>query len=424
MPIGDLSNTRPSDNGIVIKAEPEGNDLLMNLLFQYLSSQQNNISGLDQGLFSRSIEAQSANTTVNNTPADNPLGHALTQLLTPSRQGNANFLATGNTAGGSLPREPEKASHKRPAAIQDMLSPKRAKKCKKNNENVNVALAVVKTEASDTETNSSGDANEINWLNPAGSPPFNFSAIFNGSQLLNTENSSAASPSVVTNGVIERNVDVPIGQLFGLVPGRLSLLSNVSKHRVCVAEIKRRIIGPESFNFSLLGALLRRAKMPEKSLELVRELAEVGITISRGRRRISNVTLMSALTETESVGLAGDFRTVTRREFPINAIAEDAARNSMQGSKSSAELAAKAAAKCIKLRNALEIIQEYNEYLLADRSPILDQAPPAVLASHLQEPLSHFSCLTHGFGVSALMVGAETATSFINAQLDHLSKTE
>lgn len=44
-----------------------------------------------------------------------------------------------------------------------------------------------------------------------------------------------------------------------------------------VGEVRRRLMGPESFNFSLLGALLRRAKMPEKSQMLVDELEQVRV---------------------------------------------------------------------------------------------------------------------------------------------------
>lgn len=67
-----------------------------------------------------------------------------------------------------------------------------------------------------------------------------------------------------------------------------------------VGEVRRRLLGPEAFNFSLLGALLRRAKMPEKSKALLNELREIGLAIPRGRRRAEKVTLLSALTESEA----------------------------------------------------------------------------------------------------------------------------
>ena len=48
--------------------------------------------------------------------------------------------------------------------------------------------------------------------------------------------------------------------------------------------------------------------MPEKSQLLVEELAQVGLAIPRGRRRLSQITLLSALTEAEATQFAKDFK--------------------------------------------------------------------------------------------------------------------
>lgn len=71
----------------------------------------------------------------------------------------------------------------------------------------------------------------------------------------------------------------------------------------------------KKFFDSLLGALLRRAKMPEKSQMLVEELNQVGLSIPRGRRRLSQITLLSALTEAESLQLVSDFKKVFFKYF-------------------------------------------------------------------------------------------------------------
>jgi len=59
--------------------------------------------------------------------------------------------------------------------------------------------------------------------------------------------------------------------------------------------------------------------MPEKSQMLIEELNQVGLSIPRGRRRLSQVTLLSALTEAESLQLANDFKKVcvSRRVKPL-----------------------------------------------------------------------------------------------------------
>lgn len=153
-----------------------------------------------------------------------------------------------------------------------------------------------------------------------------------------------------------------------------------------VGEVRRRLMGPEAFNFSLLGALLRRAKMPEKSQMLVEELAKVGLSIARGRRRLSQITLLSALTESESVQLAKDFHKIADQEFPAKKLAEFA--NSTFNERTSPEmlslvngtgmLAEKLnKAKVLEqrlhqLQSTKELLMEFMELLGQDRSPVMD----------------------------------------------------
>uniref|UniRef100_A0A0N4ZHY6 TF_AP-2 domain-containing protein n=1 Tax=Parastrongyloides trichosuri TaxID=131310 RepID=A0A0N4ZHY6_PARTI len=226
-------------------------------------------------------------------------------------------------------------------------------------------------------------------------------------------------------GVTEFPVmNVPNDKIFAQVPGRLSLLSNVVKYKMTVSEIRRRLLGPESFNFSLLGALLRRAKMPAKSQALVTELGEIGLYISRGRRRISNVTLLSALTEAEALVLAKDFSSVSKQHFPVKEIAEDANKKFIKDYSNGCVLKKENVSERInKLKNAIEIFEEISHYMLADRSPILDQEDPSILPEKIQEQLSHYSMLTHGFGSKALLVGMQVGIKYINAVLTDLNES-
>lgn len=149
-----------------------------------------------------------------------------------------------------------------------------------------------------------------------------------------------------------------------------------------VGEVKRRLMGPESFNFSLLGALLRRAKMPEKSQMLMEELKQVGLEIPRGRRRNTHVTLLSALTESESVQFARDFQRLSNTEFPCKQLAELAVKRKTRESSNSTSAMRKGnfsekrneilIKRMEHLKATLKMAVEFQELLSEDRSPVMD----------------------------------------------------
>jgi len=64
------------------------------------------------------------------------------------------------------------------------------------------------------------------------------------------------------SGISVVSIPKPINcfEIFCTVPGRLTLLSNMKKYRVSVAEIQRRLSPPECLNASVLGGILRKAK--------------------------------------------------------------------------------------------------------------------------------------------------------------------
>ena len=52
---------------------------------------------------------------------------------------------------------------------------------------------------------------------------------------------------------------------------------------------------------------------------------------------------------------------------------------------------------------------------------IIFQNPIPVLEPNIQDPLSTFSMLTHGFGTPAVLVGMKTFYNFLNSQIESLS---
>jgi hypothetical protein len=132
-----------------------------------------------------------------------------------------------------------------------------------------------------------------------------------------------------------------------------------------VGEVRRRLLGPEAFNFSLLGALLRRAKMPEKSKALVNELRAIGLIIPRGRRRAEKVTLMSALTESEADQLVADFSNVSDHHFPVREFAAISLERAAEQDRLKNRL--------VELYASRNMIDEFSKWLEMDRSEIRDK---------------------------------------------------
>lgn len=82
---------------------------------------------------------------------------------------------------------------------------------------------------------------------------------------------------------------------YSFIVGRLSL--NNKKFNVTNGEAWRRINAPESFNSSLMGALLRRGKNAQAGINLRKLLLNIGLHVPAGRRRSCTVTCFTGLCE-------------------------------------------------------------------------------------------------------------------------------
>uniref|UniRef100_A0A1I7Z4V1 TF_AP-2 domain-containing protein n=1 Tax=Steinernema glaseri TaxID=37863 RepID=A0A1I7Z4V1_9BILA len=364
-------------------------------------------------------------------------------------------LSTPTSSPVSLPRESEGNDRKRPAAIQELLQMKRARlsgscdvgkvKSKESPSSLHSTFleryCMTEQDAESSSGSNTGSSTSVS-SNVHSSLLFdsgNVSAFV--TDLIASSNGSPNSGSTEEDGkddhfpflcrgtggpdrgVFEApsGINVPHDQTFASVPGRLSLLSNVVKYKMSVGEVRRRLMGPEAFNFSLLGALLRRAKMPEKSQMLVNELKEVGLSISRGRRRMSQITLLSALTESEAICLVNDFSQTATETFPSKRLAQYACNESVRKGEIGAEYE-RLVTQLESLKTTRQTVVNFVDLLLKDRSPVMDNNPEPIFDESLQNPLSIFSMLTHGFGTPAILVGVQIFLSFVNDQIELLTE--
>ncbi|VDM49704.1 unnamed protein product [Toxocara canis] len=170
---------------------------------------------------------------------------------------------------------------------------------------------------------------------------------------------------------------------FCTVPGRTSLLSSTTKYHVTIGEIQRRISPPECLNASLLGGILRKAKSKDGGKTLRDSLKQVGLTLPAGRRKAATVTAWTALVEEEALHMARDFATLCEKEFPVRHMAEYASKKSIWHEDIER--------RRIMIEHAKIVLKELVDIVNADRSPICGSQPPVILASAMQQRLTHFS---------------------------------
>ncbi|XP_059561220.1 transcription factor AP-2 gamma isoform X6 [Myotis daubentonii] len=205
-------------------------------------------------------------------------------------------------------------------------------------------------------------------------------------------------------------------EVFCSVPGRLSLLSSTSKYKVTVAEVQRRLSPPECLNASLLGGVLRRAKSKNGGRSLREKLDKIGLNLPAGRRKAAHVTLLTSLVEGEAVHLARDFAYVCEAEFPSKPVAEYLTRPHLGGRN-------EMATRKNMLLAAQQVCKEFTDLLNQDRTPNGNNRPAPVLEANIQNCLSHFSLITHGFGSQAICAAVSAMQNYIKEALVIIEKS-
>ncbi|VDK68297.1 unnamed protein product [Onchocerca ochengi] len=351
-------------------------------------------------------------------------------LPSSQKQANGTALLGRQIAGAQIDRigtlllEKKSLERKRPSSAQiyddsdSVICSKRARTVKETLFNLLPALS--------TQNNYKRIGNESNLISLDRTTNFNFdqsspAALSSnestgdecnedlgdfGKDNFSLSGSISSSPVLLTNVLPSTST-----QTFCSVPGRLSLLCASSKYKVSVAELARRLSPPESLNASLLGGILRRAKSKNGGQTLRDQLEHIGLKLPAGRRKSTNVTLLTSLVEGEAQHLAKDFTNACLTEFPAKSIAQF--RLKKCDTMSIMELEKEKE----KFRVAKQLLSGFMDILRQDNNILFSNKED----NNMQSSMERFSLMTHTFGTPAILAGLSTFLMYLQESLDILS---
>ncbi|TKR61339.1 hypothetical protein L596_028458 [Steinernema carpocapsae] len=173
--------------------------------------------------------------------------------------------------------------------------------------------------------------------------------------------------------------DVPASKRVHFSPLKVQnrcVLQQKTEYEVDKNEIERRIHGPEGMNATTLETYLRIPKGKKEIREFREKLGEHNLQIMSKKRKVTENTCFSALTEGEGRHFAKDYTDILK---------------DVQMSKS---IGALLVARC-------QFSREFFFYSQVFVSLLLRQFPSETIPNK-ESPFYNFFCMTHAFGVDAL----------------------
>ncbi|EGW09304.1 Transcription factor AP-2 gamma [Cricetulus griseus] len=155
-----------------------------------------------------------------------------------------------------------------------------------------------------------------------------------------------------------------------------------------------------------LGRCAQKSKSKNGGRSLREKLDKIGLNLPAGRQKAAHVTLLKSLVEGEAVHLARDFDNVCEAEFPSKAVADYLTRSRLGGRN-------EMATRKNMLLAAQQVCKEFTDLLHQDRTPNRNNRPTPVLETNIQNCLSHFSLITHGFGSQAICAAVSAMQNYI-----------
>ncbi|CAB3404738.1 unnamed protein product [Caenorhabditis bovis] len=182
-------------------------------------------------------------------------------------------------------------------------------------------------------------------------------------------------------------------EVFEIVGGRFALVGNLTKYKLRIEEIRRRVGAPEFMNSSTLSCLIRKAKKKNKSDEMRQTLSrEYDIVIKPCQKKGVKSTSFTPLLEEEAQVLATDLDTLTKKYYPRKHLSK-LVLQSVVSNGMDVETAAGHMSK------ALRFLERMNAFIPQIKPKVVGSEERLSNYPQLNEKFIEISRRTHGFAL-------------------------